>query len=86
MSPIRPDVAKSGRPRKVQRALDTLGLYDEIIGAAEVADLLGVEVSNLKWQKVPVWKRISNGRIPVYLRSDVEASRRLRERKAMASE
>ena len=58
------------RPRKLQRALDTIELFGGIQGAAETAEDHGVEVSNIKYQKAPVWKYVSNGRIPVYLKWD----------------
>jgi hypothetical protein len=66
--------------------LDTIKVYGGLMGAAEVADKLGVEVANLKWQKVGAIARISNGKIPVYLAYDVEQELKRRGRKAAESE
>ena len=58
--------------RRLQRAVDTINLYGGLMGAAEVAERLGVQVPNLSWQNVePTW-RVSNGRIPVYLAAHVD--------------
>jgi hypothetical protein len=74
------------RDRRLQRALDTIKIHGGFMGAAEVAEVLGVEVANLKWQKVGAIARISRGKIPVYLAYDVEQELKRRGRKAAASE
>ena len=59
--------------RRLQRAVDTINLYGGVMGAAEVAEALGVQVPNLSWTGMePTWK-VSRGRIPVYLAAEVKA-------------
>lgn len=72
--------------RRLQRAVDTINLYGGLMGAAEVAETLGVQVPNLSWTGIePTW-RVSNGRIPVYLAADVQHEMTKRNRRSGASE
>ena len=56
------------------------------MGAAEVAEALGVQVPNLSWTGIQPIARISRDRIPVYLAADVNEEMKRRGRKAAASE
>lgn len=55
-------------------AVEDLG--DALMGAKDVAEALGIHVPNLKHVKIEPVARISGGRIPVYLASDVEQWKR----------
>jgi hypothetical protein len=70
------------RERRLQRAIDTLNLYGGLMGAAEVADALGIKVPNLKWVGIEPVASISRGRIPVFLAADVQAEITRREGRA----
>jgi hypothetical protein len=65
------------RPRKLQRALDTIELYGGIMGVKSVAEEFGVAASNLdalgEGRRPEAWARIDCGR--VYLKHDVEAAK-----------
>ena len=61
------------RDRRLQRAVDTIKLHGGLMGAAEVAEALNVQVPNLGWTNVKPIARISRQRIPVYLAADVQA-------------
>jgi hypothetical protein len=74
------------RDRRLQRAIDTLNLHGGLMGAAEVADALGVKVPNLKWVGIEPVASISRGRIPVFLAADVQAEVTRREGKAARAE
>lgn len=74
------------RDRRLQRAVDTIGLHGGFMGAAEVAAALGVQVPNLSWTGVEPIARISNQRIPVYLAADVQVEMAKRNRRSGAAE
>jgi hypothetical protein len=74
------------RDRRLQRALDTIHLHGGLMGAAEVADALGVHVPNLGWTGIEPVARISRGRIPVFLAADVQAEIIRREGRAAKAE
>jgi hypothetical protein len=76
----------SMRDRRLQRAIDTLNLYGGLMGAAEVADALGIKVPNLKWVGIEPVASISRGRIPVFLAADVQAEIIRREGRAAKAE
>ena len=61
---------------------------DNLMGAKDVAEALGIKVPNLKHVRIEPVARISGGAIPVYLRDDVshEQERRRKVRAAAASE
>lgn len=74
------------RERKLQMALDRITLSGGLMGAAEVAEALGVQVPNLSWTGVEPIARISNQRIPVYLAADVQVEMVKRNRRSGAAE
>jgi hypothetical protein len=76
----------SMRDRRLQRAIDTLNLHGGLMGAAEVADALGIKVPNLKWVGIEPVASISRGRIPVFLAADVQAEIIRREGRAAKAE
>jgi hypothetical protein len=73
---VRPALPPPERPRKLQRALDTIQAYGGIMGVTGAARRYGAEPGNIDYHLYE-WSEIECGR--VYLQWDVDASKARKE-------